>query len=103
MRLTHKLLMTCAPALCLAGNAVQAQDTYPARPIRFIVPFAPGGITGLIARTFAKYMGDALHRPPVTGNKPVGGAAIGHSSTRKQKKRARPVSALASNVAGRLS
>jgi tripartite-type tricarboxylate transporter receptor subunit TctC len=77
MRLTHKLLMTCALALGLAGNAVQAQDTYPARPIRFIVPFAPGGVTDLTARTFGKYMGDALHQPLVTENKPGAGATIG--------------------------
>lgn len=77
MHLTRKLLMTCALALGLAGTAVQAQDTYPARPIRFIVPFAPGGVTDLTARTFAKYMGDALHQPLVTENKPGAGATIG--------------------------
>ncbi|CAG2152869.1 hypothetical protein LMG31506_04687 [Cupriavidus yeoncheonensis] len=77
MHLTRKLLMTCALALGLAGNAAQAQDTYPTRPIRFIVPFAPGGVTDLTARTFAKYMGDALHQPLVTENKPGAGATIG--------------------------
>ncbi len=77
MCLTRKLLMTCALALGLAGTAVQAQDSYPARPIRFIVPFAPGGVTDLTARTFAKYLGDALHQPLVTENKPGAGATIG--------------------------
>ncbi|CAG2151443.1 Bug family tripartite tricarboxylate transporter substrate binding protein [Cupriavidus numazuensis] len=77
MRLIRKLMMTCALALGLAGTAVHAQDTYPARPIRFVVPFAPGGVTDLTARTFAKYMGDALHQPLVTENKPGAGATIG--------------------------
>jgi tripartite-type tricarboxylate transporter receptor subunit TctC len=69
MRLTCKLLGACALMLAFAGTTVHAQDSYPSKPIRFIVPFAPGGVTDLTARTFAKYMGDALKQPLVTENK----------------------------------
>ncbi|AGW94318.1 Bug family tripartite tricarboxylate transporter substrate binding protein [Cupriavidus necator] len=67
----------CLLALGLACAGVQAAENYPARPIRFVVPFAPGGVTDLTARTFAKYMGDALGKPLVTENKPGAGATIG--------------------------
>ncbi|GAA7768853.1 MAG: tripartite tricarboxylate transporter substrate binding protein [Burkholderiaceae bacterium] len=77
MRLTCKLLGACALMLAFAGTTVHAQDSYPSKPIRFIVPFAPGGVTDLTARTFAKYMGDALKQPLVTENKAGAGATIG--------------------------
>ncbi|WP_349607020.1 hypothetical protein [Cupriavidus sp. DF5525] len=61
----------CLLALGLACAGVQAAENYPARPIRFVVPFAPGGVTDLTARTFAKYMGDALGKPLVTRTSPA--------------------------------
>ncbi|UBM09311.1 Bug family tripartite tricarboxylate transporter substrate binding protein [Cupriavidus metallidurans] len=77
MGLTRKLLGACALTLAFAGTTVHAQDSYPSKPIRFIVPFAPGGVTDLTARTFANYMGDALKQPLVTENKAGAGATIG--------------------------
>ncbi|SOY66255.1 Bug family tripartite tricarboxylate transporter substrate binding protein [Cupriavidus taiwanensis] len=67
----------CLLALGIAGTGAYAADAYPTRPIRLVVPFAPGGVTDLTARTFAKYMGDALGQPLVAENKPGAGATIG--------------------------
>lgn len=75
--MTRNLLKACVLALGIASAGIQAGEAYPSKPIKFVVPFAPGGVTDLTARTFAKYMGDALHEPLVTENKPGAGATIG--------------------------
>lgn len=77
MRIRHRIFKACLLALGMAGAPLHAQEPYPARPIKLIVPFAPGGVTDLTGRTFAKYMSDALKQPIVTENKPGAGALIG--------------------------
>ncbi|PWT84892.1 MAG: hypothetical protein C5B56_14860 [Proteobacteria bacterium] len=57
----------------LLMQAAAAEDKYPNRPIRFIVAFAPGGITDIIARLFGEQLSDRLGQTVVIDNK--GGAA----------------------------
>jgi tripartite-type tricarboxylate transporter receptor subunit TctC len=59
----------------LAANAI-AQD-YPSKPIRLIVPFAPGGGTDIIARIFAADMSDALGQSMVLDNRGGAGSTLG--------------------------
>jgi tripartite-type tricarboxylate transporter receptor subunit TctC len=56
--------------------AVTAQ-TYPNRPIKLIVPFAPGGGSDIIARIIAPRLGDAVGQQVVIDNKPGAGTIIG--------------------------
>lgn len=77
MRIRHRIFKACLLALGMASAPLHAQEPYPDRPIKLIVPFAPGGVTDLTGRTFAKYMSDALKQPIVTENKPGAGALIG--------------------------
>lgn len=67
--------------LALLGTAAQAQDAYPNKPIRLLVPFAAGGTTDLIARIVAEPLGRELGQPVIVENKGGGGGSIGAAET----------------------
>jgi tripartite-type tricarboxylate transporter receptor subunit TctC len=54
-----------------------AQTDYPNRPITWIVPFAPGGVTDNAARFTAKSLGERLGQPIIVENKPGAGGIVG--------------------------
>jgi len=57
---------------------VLAQDKYPSRPIRLIVPYPPGGSTDPTGRAFAAWLTEALGQQVVVDNRPGAGSTIGH-------------------------
>jgi tripartite-type tricarboxylate transporter receptor subunit TctC len=73
-RWARRALMALAAAATLAA---QAQDNYPSRPIRIIIPFPPAGITDLHARTVYERVGARLKQPIVFDNRPGAGGRIG--------------------------
>jgi tripartite-type tricarboxylate transporter receptor subunit TctC len=59
-----------------AGTSAHAQ-TYPARPVTFVVPFAPGGGTEFLARLLGQRLEQRLGKPFVIENRPGGGGVTG--------------------------
>ena len=63
--------------LALAASAAVQAQSYPAKPIRMIIPFAPGGNTDIIGRVFAPKMGEALGQQIIIDNRGGAGGTIG--------------------------
>ena len=72
-------LLTGLGSLLWSSAPAQAQgaDAWPARPIRLIVPFAPGGGTDMVGRAIAPRLGERLGRPVIVENRGGAGAVIG--------------------------
>jgi tripartite-type tricarboxylate transporter receptor subunit TctC len=67
------------------GPAAAQPSDYPSRPVSFIVPFAPGGVTSLFARVLGQRLEQRLGKPFIVENRPGGGgvtaaAAVAHAA-----------------------
>jgi tripartite-type tricarboxylate transporter receptor subunit TctC len=71
------LLAAGLTALAATGVAAQDKPSFPDRPLRVIVPFAPGGATDQIARTVAQALGEKLGQTVVVENKAGANGNIG--------------------------
>ena len=74
MTLAGKLIAIALGSLTSFGVLAQ---TYPTKPIRIIVPFAPGGSTDIIARSMADPLSKQLGQPVIVENKAGGGGSVG--------------------------
>ena len=74
------LALTCMIAFALAQDIAVYAQPYPARPIKLIVPFGPGGPTDVSARIVAQVVQSGLGQSVVIENRPGAGGAIGSKS-----------------------
>ena len=65
-----RIVWMLVAALCVAAGTAAAQDKYPVRPIRVLVPYAPGGAVDIVARIVTEDMRQTLGQPFVIENKP---------------------------------
>ena len=77
MKRREFLSMTGAGALAAALPQQVLAQSYPNKPIKFVVGFAPGGATDVIGRLMAKKIGDALGQPIIIENRAGGSSNIG--------------------------
>src|SRR6185436_4992014 len=81
--LSHRVLACLLLALsCIASPALHAQG-WPARPVRVIVPFPPGGTADLLGRLAARELQAALGQPVVVENRAGAGGALGSDAVAK--------------------
>ncbi|MGV6477820.1 tripartite tricarboxylate transporter substrate binding protein [Azotobacter vinelandii] len=69
----HRRLLAACAAAALAGASLPAmsqQSTWPTKPIRLVVGFAPGGGTDIMARALAQALTESLGQPVIVDNKP---------------------------------
>src|SRR5512145_1349363 len=71
------LLAFVTAAACASG--VHAQ-TFPSKPVRIIVPFAPGGAADITSRLLGDHLSKALGQPVIVDNRPGAGAVIGYEA-----------------------
>ena len=81
MRSVIRLAIAVAIAFGLAAGA--AAQTYPAKPIRIIVTFPPGGQTDVVARAIQPFLEKQLGQPVVIDNRPGAGGTIGVDAVAK--------------------
>src|SRR6188508_2260169 len=62
--------LACLALAAAASSGSWAQDKYPVKPVRIIVPYGPGGATDIVARIVAEQMRQILGQSFVVENKP---------------------------------
>jgi tripartite-type tricarboxylate transporter receptor subunit TctC len=74
----RRLLHLTAGALAISGfSPIVLAQTYPNRPVRLIVPFAPGGSPDILARLLGPVISERLGQPLIIENRPGAGAIVG--------------------------
>lgn len=70
-------------ALALSAPGTWAQSTWPDRPVKLVVPFAPGGATDVLGRLLATGLSEKLGQTVVVENRPGSGTVVGASTVAK--------------------
>ena len=79
----RRLLLASAAAGLTAPSLVRAQQAWPSRPIRFVVPLGPGGATDIVMRILAPKIGQILGANIVVENRVGGGGVVGTDNVAK--------------------
>lgn len=84
--ITKALLSAVAGGISLgAAFPAAAADAYPSKPIKWVVPFTPGGAMDTMARTLGEKMSQSMKQPIVIENRPGAGGVIGSTTVAKSE------------------
>ncbi len=72
-----RLFALAVAALGLAPVAAPAAEDYPSKPVKWVVPYTPGGTTDILARIIAQYLSEHLGQQFIVDNRPGAGNNIG--------------------------
>lgn len=75
--MNNAALIMASALLALGGHSAVRAQAFPTKPIRFVVPFAPGGGTDFLARLIAPRLSDSLGQSVIVDNRPGAGGVIG--------------------------
>ncbi len=75
--MSKKLQKMCAALVCVAMSSTAIGQSFPAKPVKMIVPFSAGGPTDILARMMAQKLTDVWGQSVVIDNRPGGGGVIG--------------------------
>ena len=81
-RMTRRQLLLTSALTAMAGSA-WAQDGWPAKPVRMVVPFAPGGSTDVVARMLGQKLSTVWGQPVVIENRAGAGGNVGADAVAK--------------------
>jgi tripartite-type tricarboxylate transporter receptor subunit TctC len=79
----RRTLLAVVPLALAAATPMAFAQAYPAKPVRLIVPFAPGGTTDIVARVVSEKINAALGQTMVVENKAGGGGSVGANEVAK--------------------
>ncbi len=77
MTIRHWLPAIFAAASALLVPADSPAQTWPAKPLKLVLPYSPGGIVDYVGRTVAQHLGEELRQPVVAENRPGAGGIAG--------------------------
>ncbi len=85
MSATHKAARAAlAFAVCVVTAGAAMAQSYPSKPIRFVLPFPPGGGTDILGRILAQKLSDAVGQPVIPENRPGAGGNVGTEYASRQ-------------------
>ncbi len=84
MKFLTRVLLLIASLICSVGANAQAQSNYPNRPIRFVVPFPPGGNLDFLARVIQPRFSEYLGAPLVIDNRTGAAGIVGAEYAARQ-------------------
>src|SRR5574340_173916 len=74
----------CAGVLCALASGWGHAQSYPTKPVRMVIPFAPGGNTDIIGRIFTPKLGEILGQQIIVDNRGGAGGTIGTDYASRQ-------------------